>query len=245
MTLPEPRSSDRRAVLRAALLLGAGALGAALTACSTPQASTSARRTSPAPDPSTAPGATTTAPSTAGGSRTLLVYFSRAGENYFHGGRTHLTVGNTEVLADMIAEAIRCDVHRIEPVEAYPDSYDATVARNVQEQDDDARPAVANPLTSLQGYDTILLGSPIWNVRPPMIMATVAEALDFTGTSVHPFVTYAVSGLGRTERDYTAWCAGARLGEGFAARGEDVPDPRSSVRADAQEWLRAIGLLTA
>lgn len=249
--------ADRRSVLRAGLLLGTGSLSAALAACSAPQEATPSAGSTPAPtpsadpssDPSIAPGVTTTSPSTAGSSRTLLVYFSRPGENYFNGGRTDLEVGNTEVLTNMITDALAgvvdCDVHRIEAVEAYSNSYDATVARNSSEQEDDARPAIANPLASIEGYDTILIGSPIWNVRPPMIMATFAQAHDFTGKTVHPFVTYAVSGLGRAERDYTAWCAGARLGEAFAARGEEAPDPDSSVRADAESWLRTIGLLTA
>lgn len=243
-------SADRRSVLRAGLLLGTGSLTAALAACSSLQEATPAAGTTPAPDPSTAPGVTTTTPSTAGSSRTLLVYFSRPGENYFNGGRTDLEVGNTEVLTTMITETLAdagvgCDVHRIEAAEPYSDSYDATVARNSSEQDTDARPGIANPLASIEGYDTILIGSPIWNVRPPMIMATFAQAHDLTGKMVHPFVTYAVSGLGRAGRDYTAWCAGVRLGEGFAARGEEVPDPTSSVRADVEAWLATIGLLTS
>ena len=81
----------------------------------------------------------------------------------------------------MISRLISCDVHRIEPVDPYPDSYAATVARNVREQDADARPAIANPLASIAPYDTVLLGSPIWNVRAPMIMSTFVEGFDFTG----------------------------------------------------------------
>ena len=69
----------------------------------------------------------------------LLAYFSRAGENYYYGGRTNLDVGNTEVLARMISALVPCDVHRIEAAEPYPDGYDATVARNVREQNEDAR----------------------------------------------------------------------------------------------------------
>lgn len=49
--------------------------------------------------------------------KVLLAYFSRAGENYYYGGRTRLEVGNTEVLAGMISRRIGCDVRRIEPVE--------------------------------------------------------------------------------------------------------------------------------
>ena len=238
--------SRRRFLLSAAGL--ATALAAAVAACSSPQEATPTAGTTPTPDPSTnpsaAPGDMTTNPSTAGSSRTLVVYFSRPGENYFNGGRTDLVVGNTEVLANMITDAINCDVHRIEAADPYSDSYDATVARNSSEQDEDARPGIANPLTSIEGYDTVLIGSPIWNVRPPMIVATFAEAHDFTGKTVHPFVTYAVSGLGQAERDYGSWCAGARIGEGLAVRGEGVPDPASSARADARAWLATIGLLT-
>jgi flavodoxin len=137
------------------------------------------------------------------------------------------------VLARMISELIECDVYRIEAAEPYPHSYDATVERNVREQDADARPAIVNPLASIEHYDTVLLGSPIWNVRTAMIMTTFTESHDFTGKTVHPFVTYAVSGLGRTQRDYAASCPGARIGEGLAVRGEQVPQHRS----DVETWL--------
>jgi hypothetical protein len=75
----------------------------------------------------------------------LLAYFSRPGENYYYGGRRNLRTGNTEVLADMISELIECDVHRIEPADPYSDDYDETVARNVREQNADARPAIVDP----------------------------------------------------------------------------------------------------
>ncbi|MDG4825182.1 flavodoxin [Asanoa sp. WMMD1127] len=169
----------------------------------------------------------------------LLAYFSRAGENYWDGGRRWLEVGNTQRVADLIARLIRCDVHRIEAAEPYPDAYDPTVARNVREQEDDARPAIANPLPAVEPYDTVLLGSPIWNVRAPMIMSTFTEALDLSGKTLHPFTTHAMSGLGRTERDYATSCPGATLGEGLAVRGEEV----TAAQPDVEAWLRRIGLL--
>src|SRR5215204_3397176 len=95
--------------------------------------------------------------SASGGSKTLLAYFSRAGENYYYGGRIDLTVGNTEVVAGMISGLIACDIYRIEPVDPYPDDYEETVRRNVQEQEARARPAIANPLASIEPYDTVVL----------------------------------------------------------------------------------------
>ena len=172
--------------------------------------------------------------------RILLAYFSRPGENYHYGGRRDLEVGNTQVLAEMIAELVDCDVFRIVAADPYPDGYDATVARNVAEQDADAHPAIADPLEAIDGYQQVLLGSPIWNVRPPVIMNTFADRYGFTGKTVHPFVTYAVSGLGSTERVYTEACAGAQIGPGLAIRGEEVAQHRN----DVETWLRESRLLT-
>jgi flavodoxin len=225
MNTPLPR----RALLKGSLLLGvAGWLGSA--GCS---ARTMPETTMPEP-------ATPSATSSGATARGLLAYFSRAGENYYFGGRRDLKVGNTEVLAGIIAELIDCDVHRIEAADPYPASYDETVQRNVTEQNSDARPRIANPLASIAGYDTVLLGSPIWNVRAPMIMTTFTEGHDFTGKTVLPFVTYAVSGLGSVQRDYAAACPGARISDGLAVRGEEVTKHRS----DVESWLRAAGLRT-
>lgn len=172
--------------------------------------------------------------------RTLLVYFSRAGENYWNGGRRTLDVGNTELLANLIRDRIDCDVFRIEAADAYSDRYDPTVARNVDEQNSDARPAIGGNLPDLAGYETVLLGSPIWNVQPPMIMATFVEAVDLTGKDLRPFVTYAVSGLGNTASFYRDLDSGARLGTGLAVRGEDVRG--ASAGTDIDRWLRVADL---
>jgi hypothetical protein len=101
-----------------------------------------------------------------------------------------------------------------------------------------SRPAVVGALPDLGRYDTVLLAGPIWNVRAPMIMTTFTEKLDFTGKTVHPVTTYAMSGLGTTERDYAASCPGATIGDGLAVRGEQVTDAVPDIDA----WLRRTGL---
>ena len=163
----------------------------------------------------------------------LLAYFSRAGENYWSGRRRGLRVKNTETLVELIAQRLDCDVHRIRPVEPYSDDHDATVARDVREQDDDARPAIADPLASMR-YDTILLASPIWNVRPPIIMRTFTDHYDSAGRTVLPVVTYAVSGLGNAVQESAHACPSARIGRGLAVRGERVRDAGT----DLDAWLR-------
>ena len=219
---------NRRTLVRGSLTLGAGAL---LAACS---ASTSPSPASPQPrmTPENQSGASS--------SKVLMVYFSRPGENYYYGERIDLEVGNTEVVANLIASTIAVDVYRIHAADPYPYSYEETVQRNKQEQDDEARPAIAGPLPQVGGCDTVLLGSPIWNVRPPMIMRTFADEVDLRGKTILPFVTYAVSGMGSTIEDYTRFCRGASIGEGLAVRGEEAQD----ARGDVDEWLTRTGLLT-
>jgi flavodoxin len=172
------------------------------------------------------------------GKGVLLAYFSRAGENYHYGGRVDLKVGNTQVVADMISARAAVDVYRIEAADPYPDDYEETVARNVQEEQEGARPKIAGSLPSLHSYRKILLGSPVWNVQEPMIMRTFIEALDWTGKTVHPFVTYAVSGMGRVEDDYKRLLPAATVSDGLAIQGETARDSLPQVKA----WLRRINL---
>jgi flavodoxin len=229
---------NRRTVLRGSFVLGAGALlGTQLAGCNSPDASPSGPSAS---EVATSQPRDTPEPTAAAGSRVLLAYFSRAGENYYYGGRTVLQVGNTEVVAEMISSTVTVDMFRIEAVAPYPDSYDATVERNVREQNAEARPAIAGTLPAVGSYGAVLLGSGIWNVRPPMIMRTFVENVDLTGKTIFPFVTYAVSGLGSTIDDYSRLCRRSTIGQGLAVRGEQARD----ARADVQAWLRRIGLLS-
>jgi flavodoxin len=217
----------RRDVLRLGL---AGLAGAAMTACGSSPAREERRDRPAAPQRGDEDG-----------QRILLAYFSRPGENYWYGGRRNLRVGNTEVLADMIAERLSCDVHRIQAAEPYSDDYDKTVARNVREQEADARPAITDLLRSIDRYDVVLPPSPLWNVRPPMIMRTFAEQYEFTGKTVLPVTTYAVSGLGSAAEEYADACKGATIGPGLAVRGERVRDAGDDVDA----WLRRARLRRA
>src|SRR4051812_44884913 len=87
---------DRRSFLRAALVSVTSAVaGAGRIGCTS------------APSPRPQPTETGT---TVRRNKVLLAYFSRAGENYYYGGRRQLTVGNTEMLANLISQRIDCDV---------------------------------------------------------------------------------------------------------------------------------------
>ncbi|MET0693975.1 MAG: hypothetical protein ABWY56_08585, partial [Propionibacteriaceae bacterium] len=130
---------SRRGLLQRGLLGGVVAVtGTQLFGCSTGPAEDAS---SPAPSavepsseaPSTAAPTETTTPTPSAEpptGRVLLAYFSRAGENYYYGGRRDLEVGNTEVLAKMLDQTISVDLHQIKAADPYSADYDDTVARN-------------------------------------------------------------------------------------------------------------------
>jgi hypothetical protein len=185
-----PPPLDRRRFLRIVLIGGAGTGPLALAAFTSSQDTTTR---APTRTPEQEPSSMTSTSATG----TLPAYFSRPGQNYWYGDRRDLKIDNTEVLARMIAARTGCDVYRVDAADPYPDSYDDTVARNVREQDDDARPAIGNPLPDVGRYATVILASPIWNVRPPMIMSTLLEAIPLGGKVLLPVTTHAMSGLGQ------------------------------------------------
>lgn len=223
---------DRRSFVTATIAFGLTGLAASVAGCTDTRPGTSQASRTTTPKGTTV----TDAPRT----KTLLVYFSRPGENYYYGDRVNLDVGNTQVVADMIAARIGVDTYRIEAADPYPTDYEATVERNVREQQADARPAFAGTLPSLDGYDTLLIGSPVWNVQAPMIMRTFIEGVDLAGKTIHPFVTYAVSGMGSVRTGYQRWCSDSNVTPGLAIQGEKALDSGPQVG----QWLRREALAT-
>ena len=46
----------------------------------------------------------------------LVIYFSHTGENYMKNGIENIEKGNTEIIAEMIAQETNADLFKIEPV---------------------------------------------------------------------------------------------------------------------------------
>ena len=61
--------------------------------------------------------------------KTLVVYFSRTGENSVNGEMEVITKGFTEIVAEKIAARIGADVYKLEPEIPYPTSYAECVKR--------------------------------------------------------------------------------------------------------------------
>lgn len=163
------------------LILGGLLATALLGACST-QKTTAA---DPAAVPSTT-SATDTGISEKGGNKMLIAYFSNT--------------GNTQQVAEKLAETVKADLYRITPETPYSDldlDYQNEHSRSSVEQNDpDSRPALADHPDNLTAYDTVFLAYPIWWGVAPKIMNTFLETGDWSGKRIIPLCTSGGSGIG-------------------------------------------------
>ena len=150
----------------------------------------------------------------------IIVYYSRRGENYVSGAIQTLAVGNTEAVARRLAAL--AELFQLVPCQPYSDQYDLCIRQAQDDQRRDARPALKALPESLEGYDTIYLGYPNYWGTMPMCVFTFLDAFSFTGKTILPFCTHEGSGLGRSEADIRRLCPGAKVGRGLAIHGSSV-----------------------
>ena len=154
--------------------------------------------------------------------KSIVIYFSRFGNNYVSGDIVNLKVGNTKVIAQKIKSATGCDEFEIIPVKSYSDDYTKCTEEAKAELNANARPAYKGDV-DLSAYDTIYLGYPIWWGTFPMPVFTFIEAHDgFAGKSILPFSTHEGSGLGSSISDLKKLCPKATVKSGVAIKGSTV-----------------------
>ena len=233
---------SRRSFVSSAAAIGAAAGALALAGCSSGSSSGSASASSASASgsagaaPQTESG-TASSQSTAGLGKSVVVYFSKAGENYDVGV---VDEGNTSIVAHSIAGKVVSYVFEIVPEEEYPFGYDDCYARAKSEQNSNARPAISDTFDSFDDYDTVYLGYPIWHSDLPMIMLTFIESKDWTGKKVMPFCTHGDSGLCGTDQHIKSLCKGADVKEGLAIKGSDAQAFGMDVDKAINTWLAKV-----
>lgn len=153
---------------------------------STSSADTSSSSVSSASDETSA----TTEESSTDLGNVLVVYYS--------------ATGNTERVANSIAEATGGDLFEIEPTEPYTDddlNWNDESSRVSREYEDESLRDVPLVNTTVDGwddYDTVFIGYPIWWGIAAWPMDGFVEANDFSDKTVIPFATSASSGMGQS-----------------------------------------------
>ena len=184
--------------------------------------------------------------------RVLVVYLSRAGENYNVGEPRegsasasyagYIDKGNTAMMAAVIAELTGGDLFELQTVTPYPEDY-ASMLRVAQEEiDNDARPALAANVENMADYDVVFIGYPIWHGRMPQAIYTFIEAHDLAGKTVIPFNTHEGSGQSGTQRVIEAALTGSNVLQGLAIRGKVAQEDPERTRALIEPWLEEMNM---
>ena len=169
--------------------------------------------------------------------KSLVVYFSRTGENYAVG---NISEGNTAIIAKMIAEKTGSDIFEIIPEKDYPASYKACTDVAKDEQKQKARPAYKG-VVDTSGYDTIYIGYPIWWGDMPMVFYTFLEKHDLGGKTILPFCTHEGSGVSGTDGKIKRLYKNATVKQALAVRGATAQKERSKAEKAVDEWMKKSG----
>ncbi|MDO4943836.1 MAG: flavodoxin [Ruminococcus sp.] len=147
--------------------------------------------------------------------------------------------GVTEKTAKALAKAADADIYEIKPEVPYTKAdlnwMDNKARSTVEMHDPLSRPAIADKVNNMDGYDVVFVGFPIWWYTAPTIINTFLESYDFSGKTIVSFATSGGSGLGETVAklkssvsDTAVWKDGKLLN-------------RAS-RDDLIDWIKSLGL---
>ena len=161
-------------------------------------------------------------------SKNLIIYFSRADENYAVGW---IDKGNTEIVAEFVQELTGADMFKVEPAVPYAKDYN-TCIREAKQRIGNA--PIKEKLADISAYHTIFIMSPIyWGTYAPEV-ETALEGLDFTGKTVRVISTHEGSGLAGMPSDIKKMCKGANVDmRGLAIKGSQAKNARQKVA----DWL--------
>ena len=160
--------------------------------------------------------------------KNLIIYFSRADENYAVG---YIDKGNTEIVAEFVQELTGADMFKVEPLVPYAADYNTCIK--------EAKARIGNApikekLTDISAYDTVFIMSPIyWGTYAPEV-ETALQGLDFRGKTVRVISTHEGSGLASMVSDVKKMCVGADVQKnGLAIRGSQAKSSKKTV----EKWL--------
>ena len=160
-------------------------------------------------------------------SKQLIIYFSRADENYAVG---YIDKGNTEIAAEYVQQLTGADMFKVEPAVPYAKDYRTCIEEAKQRV---GNAPIKEKLSDISRYDTVFIMSPIyWGTYAPE-METALEDLNFTGKTVRVISTHEGSGLGSMVSDVKRMCKGADVKKGLAIKGSQAKQSKKTIA----EWL--------
>ena len=164
--------------------------------------------------------------------KSIIIYFSRADENYFGGALKYIDKGNTEIIAEYIKDITGADIFKVEPLEEYSKDYMECIEEAKVRTRNKVAPIKGN-VPDLSSYEVIYVGSPVYWGGMPEELFTALKGVDYSGKIIRPFVTHEGSGLSSIPNQLRDICNGAVVTSGLAITGSQVKESRSKV----EEWI--------
>ena len=126
--------------------------------------------------------------------------------------------GVTKAVAERLAKAAGADLFEIKPTVPYThadlDWTNKNSRSSVEMSNPDSRPEIGERLCSIEDYDTVFIGFPIWWYIAPTIINTFVESYDFSGKAIIPFATSGGSGMGHSVEVLKSLCPTANWEKG-------------------------------
>ena len=149
--------------------------------------------------------------------------------------------GNTQIVAEYIADEVGADSFHIETVTPYPADYNDCCDVAKQELADKARPELSRTVDNMEQYDIVFLGYPIWWGDMPMAVYTFMDSYDFSDKVIIPFNTHEGSGESGTYSAIGSYLPNAQVLDGMAIQGKTAQEFNSDTQQSVRDWLDGLG----
>lgn len=161
--------------------------------------------------------------------KSLVAYFSYVGQTELNRQIVEIEKGHTEIVAEKIAKLTNADLYKIEPAIAYPKTYADIVNVVRKENEENPKVEIKNLLESINDYDTVYIGFPIWYRTYPRIIASFLSNYDFAGKTVKPFCTNDEGSFGIALLELNSQLKGATIKPGLAIHGSEVEKSQEKI----------------
>lgn len=179
--------------------------------------------------------------------KVLTVYFTRVGNSEFEEDVDAVSsaslmkdnetlVGNSQLLATMVYNAVGGELYGIQTEKKYPSAYSDTVSVAKDEMDSDEDVALSGTLPELSRYDMVVLVFPVWWGTIPGAVKSFLQSDDLSGKTIYPLVTHGGSGAGNSVEDIRKLCKADVSNDVLEVFDDDVANAAGAV----SEWLKSL-----
>lgn len=138
-------------------------------------------------------------------------------------------VGNAQLLAQYAATAAGGEIYQILVADKYSADYDKAEDDALEEQEAGTYPYLSDYTCNVDGYDTIVLVTPIWWGTIPQAVKTFLLSYNFNGKTIIPIVSDDGSGMGLSVQDIQELCPDATVKNGISVKAGDTGSAESIV----------------